>query len=202
MSQSEQEAYFAALHGEQVFPEEGEEGAEEEFVYDWTQNGCQGRAQHEVYEGGDAGDEMASLQEEMNAVWEQTQQDPRVVEVTTQWVGCMGDAGITGLTTVDDAQMRISDKANAVYEESYNGDPATEMPTPEEMADLEAQVQERLGEITEEEITTAVADFNCRQEVGYDDVFQEATHDLQQQFVDTHREELDAWVEAVSQARS
>jgi hypothetical protein len=201
MSQSEQEAYFVALHGDQVFPEDGESG--EDFVYDWTQNGCQGRAQHEVYEGGEAGDAVTSLQEEMNAVWEQTQQDPRVVEATTAWVSCMGDAGITGLTTVDEAQMRISDQANAVYEEVYNnGDMAAEMPTPEDVAELETQVKERLGAITEEEIDTAVADFECREDVGYDDTFQEVGHDLQQQFVDTHREELDAWVEAVSAARS
>jgi hypothetical protein len=200
MSDSEREAYYLALHGDQVFPEDAEDEAE--FVYDWEQNGCQGRAQHEVYEG--AGDDArtTTLQDEMNAVWEQTQQDPRVAEATTAWVSCMGDAGITGLTTVEDAQMRISDKSNAVYEEMYEPEMSTEMPTPEEVADLEAQVQERIGEITDEEIATAVADFECRQDVGYDDTFADVGHDLQQQFVDTHREELDAWVEAVSAARS
>jgi len=136
----------------------------------------------------------------MNAVWEQTQQDPRLTEVTTAWVDCMADAGITGLATVEDATTLISDKANAVYEEAVPTDPtATEMPSEEEMADMEAQVQERLGEITDEEIETAVADFTCREEVGYDDTFQEVSFDLQQQFVDTHRDELEAWVEATAE---
>ena len=197
MSESEREAFYLALSGDQVMPE-----GDEEFVYDWEQAGCQGRAQHQVYEGGESDPSVASLQEEMNGVWEQTQQDPRVTEATTAWVSCMGDAGITGLATVDDGSMRISDKANAVYEEVYNSAPTTEMPSEEDMAALEKQVQEKIGEITEEEIATAVADFDCREEVGYDDTFREVSVDLQQQFVDTHREELDAWVEALKEARS
>jgi len=200
MSESEREAYYVALHGDQVFPEDPEDA--EEFVYDWEQSGCQGRAQHEVYEGGTTDSSLTSLQDEMNAVWEQTQQDPRMLEVTTAWVSCMGDAGITGLTTVDEAQMRISDKSNAVYEEVHGSQAPTEMPKPEQMADIEAQVKERIAEITDEEIATAVADFDCREEVGYDDTFEEVSHDLQQQFVDTHREELEAWVEAKAAARS
>ncbi|WP_298459007.1 hypothetical protein [uncultured Cellulomonas sp.] len=199
MSESEREAFYVALSGDQVMPE-----GDEEFVYDWEQSGCQGRAQHEVYEGGQSDPAIASLEEEMNSVWQRTQEDPRVAEATTTWVSCMGDAGITGLTSVEEASMRISDKSNAVFEEVYNAAPTTEdqVPSEEDMAALEAEVQERIGELTDEEIATAVADAECREEIGYDDTMREVGVELQQEFVDTHREELDAWVEAVTAARS
>ena len=47
MSATEQEAYYAALYGNQEYVE-----GEEEVEWDWTTAGCQGLAQHEVYEGG------------------------------------------------------------------------------------------------------------------------------------------------------
>ena len=197
MSETEREAFYVALHGDQVFPDD----PEAEFEYDWEQSGCQGRAQHEVYEGGQSDPSTASLEEEINALWEQTQQDPRVTEVTAAWITCMGDAGLTGLATVDDAQMQFSEKLNAVYEDAYSQDPE-QMPTEEELAEMEAKVQARIGELTEDEIATAVADFDCREEVGYDDTLQEVTFDLQEQFVETHRDELEAWVEATTAERS
>jgi hypothetical protein len=198
MSESEAEAYFLALHGNQEFSED----PEVEVEYDWEQNGCQGKAQHEVYEVGRDDPAIASLEEEMNGLWERTQQDPRITEVTTAWIDCMGDAGFTGLATVDDAQMQISDKSNAVYEEAYPSDMGEEMPTEEDFAAIEAGIQEKLAEITDEEIATAVADFECREETGFDDAMQEVSRELEQEFVDTHKEELEAWVEAVTAQRS
>jgi hypothetical protein len=198
MSQSEAEAYFLALHGNQEFSED----PEEEVEWDWEQNGCYGKAQHEVYEAGRDDTDMASLEEEMNSLWEQTQQDPRIAEATTAWIDCMGDAGFTGLATVDDAQMQISDKSNAIYEDAYPSDMGEEMPSEEDFAAIEAQIQEKLGEIKDEEIATAVADFECREETDFDDTMQEVSFELEQEFVDTHKEELEAWVEAMTAQRS
>lgn len=198
MSEPEREAYYVALWGEQTMSED----PEEEYVYDWEQAGCQGRAQHEVYEAGMDDPAFTSLMEEMNTMWERVQQDPRVADVTTAWVDCMADAGYTGLATVDDAQMRINDMTNKVYEEAYSGEGMGPDATEEDWLKIEEDVQARLAAITEEEIATAVADFECRDDAGYEDVMQEVNIDLQQEFVDAHRPELEAWVEAVKAGRS
>jgi len=193
MSEAEAEAYFKALHGNPEVPDD----PEAEYEYNWEENGCHGRANYEVYEARMEDPALTSLEDEMSALWEQTRQDPRVTEATTAWIDCMGDAGYTGLATVDDAQMQISDKSNAVYEEAYGDGSMEEMPSEEDIAAIEAQIEEKLATIREEEIAMAVADFECREEADYDDTLQEVSFELEQEFVDTHKEELEAWVEAV-----
>lgn len=199
MSPAEQEAYYLALYGNQEFPEDGE--SDEEFEYDWEQNGCQGRAQHEVYESRTDNPEFASLEEEMNNLWERMQQDPRLAEATTAWIDCMGDAGHTGLASVDDAQSQFAEKVNAVYEGAYPSDPGEEM-TEEDFAAVEAQIQEKLEGLKEEEIAMAVVDFDCREEAKIDETMKKVSFELEKEFVDTHRDELEAWVEAVSAQNS
>jgi hypothetical protein len=198
MSESEQQAYFEALHGNQEMPED----PEGEYEYDWEQNGCYGKAQHEVYEIGMDDPAITSLEEEMNALWEQTQQDPRVTKATTSWINCMGDAGYTGLAAVEDAHNQISEKSNAIYENAYPSDMGEEMPSEEDIAAIESAIQAKLAGVKEEEIATAVADWECRDEIGFDDTMKEVSFELEQEFVDTHREELEAWVEAVAAQNS
>ncbi|WP_098482388.1 hypothetical protein [Georgenia soli] len=198
MSPAEQEAYYLALYGDQQFPEDG---SEEEFEYDWKQNGCQGKAQYEVYESRMDNPEFASLEEEMNSLWERTQQDPRMTEATTAWIDCMGDAGHTGLAAVDDAQNQFSEKVNAVYEDAYPSDMGEEM-TEEDFRAIDAGIQEKLAGLKEEEIATAVADFDCREEAKVDETRKKVSFELEQDFVDTHRDELEAWVEAISARNS
>jgi len=197
MSESEQQAYFEALHGNQEAPED----PEGEYEYDWEQSGCYGKAQHEVYEIGMDDPAITSLEDEMNSLWERTQQDPRVTKATTSWINCMGDAGYTGLAAVEDAQNQISEKSNAIYENAYPSEMGEEM-SEEDFAAIEARIQDELAGIKEEEIATAVADFDCRDEIGFDDTMQEVSFELEQEFVDAHREELEAWVEAVAAQNS
>ncbi|MEE6273175.1 hypothetical protein V2J56_07430, partial [Georgenia sp. MJ206] len=197
MSASEQEAFYVALYGDQVFSEEEMEG---EVEYDWEQNGCQGRAQHEVQDVGTSDPAIVSLEQEMNSLWERTAEDPRVAEADAAWAECMAGEGFTGIATADDAQMRIIDESNAVYEEAY-GEDGGDL-TEDDYLAIEAKIEERLAAITEEEIRTAVADWDCRDSVDYEATLMKVSHELQQEFVDTHRDELEAWVEAVTAGRS
>lgn len=199
MSESEQQAYYAALAGEQMTMDPS--AAEpEEVEYNWETAGCQGRANHQVYEGGIDTDEFASLQEELNGMYEQTMNDPRMAELNSEWASCMADAGYTGLAAVGDAENTFSEQVNALYENAY-----TDMPpdaTEEDYAAIEEGIADERAAMTANEIETAVADFTCREEVRYDEVQSEINLENQQEFYDTHKAELEAWAEALKAGMS
>ncbi|WP_250443215.1 hypothetical protein [Actinotalea sp. C106] len=198
MSQSEQDAYYAALYGTDPGPAEGEE---EEWEYDWELAGCQGLAQHEVYEGGDTADseKFAALEDEMTRMWEATEADPRLSEASAEWASCMADAGYPGLAAVGDAEEAFYEELNAIQEEAYGQD-LGEDATAEEWEALDAAAREAQSELTPREIETAVADVECRDEVGYTEVQTEVNHEHQQEFVDAHKADLDAYVEHVRES--
>lgn len=194
MSQSEQEAYYAALWGE---PQDDVDG--EVVEWDWTKGGCQGKAQHEVYDGGDAADEFADLEDEMSAMWDAVQNDPRLAELNASWASCMADAGHPGYAAVGDVETEISDEVNKIWEEQSTYDPAGDEVEIDEEAweKAEAERKARIKEITPREIELAVADFTCREDLGYEDARREVDFEHQQKFVDEHEAELEAWAEAM-----
>ncbi|MDT0166868.1 hypothetical protein Q9R32_15040 [Actinotalea sp. AC32] len=196
MTDGEREAYYLALHGDLY----ADETSGEEVEYDWTRAGCQGAAQHEVYEstGLDA-EQTAALEDEMSTMWESIQTDPRITGLDEEWSSCLADKGFTGYAKVGDPETQLSERSNAVYEEVY-GEMDQEL-TEDEYAALEEEVQARLAELTAEEIEIAVADVGCREEVRYDEVQREVSTEYEQEFVDAHKDELDAWVEAAEAAR-
>jgi hypothetical protein len=197
MSETEQTAYYAALYGNQEYPE----GDEEEWVYDWTQNGCQGKAQHEVYESvpGMEDEAYQALMEEMNGMWEGIMSDPRLTELNGNWASCMADAGYPGFTIVDDAPNSIYDQLNAIWENAYV-DISPDAAESEWQA-VQDGIDARIAEITPVEIETAVADFDCRDEIKYDAVYRAVNADHQQRFYDAHKDELEAWRDAALAAR-
>lgn len=196
MSETESAAYYAALYGEPV-EGEGEDG--EAVEWNWETAGCSGKAQHEVYEVGNGMDEdqYTALQEEMDTMWQSIESDPRLATVKEEWASCMADAGYDGLAEPADAENLIYEKTNAIYDEFYaegNIDPEA---TEEDYEAMQAQIDERLAEITPEEIETAVADFTCRDEVELTKTQAEVSVELQQEFYDSHKDELEAWRDAV-----
>lgn len=195
MSDTERDAYYIALYGEQTGPED----PEAEWEYDWTQAGCQGAAQQAVQEKyGLGGDQMGALQEDMEALWAQIQSDERVLALAGRWSDCMADAGYPGMASPDDPQQILSDEQNAIYEEVY-GDGLME---DADWEALEAEVRERTAAMTEKEIAMAVADFDCKDAIDFQKVQIQVATEHQKAFVDTHRAELEAWVESVEAARS
>jgi hypothetical protein len=204
MSESEQEAYNAALWGE---PVEYVEGEEESYEYDWTTAGCYGAAQHEVYEttATDVSGDYSALEDEMNARWERVTASAEMAELNAAWASCMADAGISGMTGVDDAQQALYERWNDLqgwndpeYQatiESWDWEAAPEGPAAPEV-DATA-----LADFTKDEIAQAVADYGCKKDVDYEKRYTEIDHADQQEFVDQHRDELEAWAEAASQAR-
>ena len=197
MSETEQAAYNSALYGDQSYPE----GEDVEWEYKWEEAGCQGRAQHEVYETAPGLDDETyqALMDEMNTMWEGIMSDPRIAELNAAWATCMAEAGHPGFATVDDAQNSIYDQLNTVWETAYADMPPDS--SEEDWAAIQTRVDELMAQITPIEIELAVADFDCRADVDYDKVQREVNADAQQQFYDAHRDELEAWRDAAVAAR-
>ncbi len=201
MSESEQLAYDEALWGPSVEYVEGEEPTE----YDWTTAGCYGSAQHEVYEGGDTGTEYADLEDEVNRFWETVQADSRMTELNASWTSCMADEGFDGLTDVNESTNALYDEYNEL--QGWNDSEYTALA---ESWDWEAEPdgppapeadEAALKAFTEKEISQAVADATCQENLDYTARQMEIDHELQQEFVDKNRTELQAWADAASAGR-
>ena len=198
MSETEQAAYYSALYGDQTYPEEGEE---DEWEYNWEESGCQGRAQHEVYETAPGLDDEAyqALMDEMTTMWEGITNDPRLTELNSLWATCMAEAGHPGFVTVDDAQNSIYEQLNGVWENAY-ADISPDAPA-SEWEGIQENIDAQRAAITPIEIELAIDDFDCRAEVDYDKVQREVNAEHQQRFYDAHKDELEAWRDGAVAAR-
>ena len=107
----------------------------------------------------------------------------------------MADVGYPGLTDIYQAQEQFSEKTNGIWDEVYEGvdweDPNLDYEA------LDAAARDRMAEFTDEEIATAVAEWDCKDEAGYADVEYEVMKEYQQDFLDTHKTELDAYAESL-----
>ena len=181
MSETEKKAYAAALSGT----------GNPKLGYHWETAGCQGAAQHEA--GLDV-NQHAALQEEMTAMDKSIDSDPRVSDVNAKWAACMAGAGYAGLKVVGDAEQSIETQVQQVEQAAYAHVDQSKL-TPAKTAEIEATIKTQLAPLTSVEIKTAVADFTCRDDVTYTPTHQDVTVEYQQKFMDTHKAELDAWME-------
>lgn len=182
MSETERTAYYEALYGVQTEYVEGEEPP----AYDWTTAGCQGKAQHEVYgemNGAWEMPEFTDLQEQISKLYEQVQTDSAYTELQASWSSCMADAGYeyeSQMAVTED----LNERMNAVYEQMGDG------------SDVDTAL---VDEIAALEVKVATADFDCRKDLGFERKQLDIQIKLEQAFVDEHKAELDAWVEAATQ---
>jgi hypothetical protein len=189
LSESEQMAFYEALHGPQPDEEEMSEGGEME--YDWTQAGCMGAAQHEVAgEDPSQSEEFKPLFEAINELYTDTASWPGTAELDAEWATCMEDAGHGGHASPMEAQNSIYDELNKVHE---NVDMSEEPSAPIEPD------QAAMDAIAEREVELALADLDCREEIDYRDRHAEITREVEQQFIDDHKAELDAMIASVEQ---
>ncbi|GEK23247.1 hypothetical protein [Cellulomonas xylanilytica] len=98
--------------------------------------------------------------------------DPRVHAGDAAWSACMSEAG-HDVATPDEAELQAS-AATHGGNVLFTDDP----------------------EVQAAEIALAVADLTCRDSTGYRETTRAAWHTLQQEFVDAHREQLEALVDA------
>lgn len=184
LSESEQAAYNEILWGPQ--PSEEEMNAEEGYSPTWEQQGCFGKASHEV-QGEDPmqSDEHKPVVDALQAFWQEQGEAPELSEVNAAWASCMADAGESGFSAQPDAQTSIYDELNAYYEkqtEFVEDDP-------------------KLDEIGEREITLALVDLDCREKTDYRAKAQTITFALEEQFIEDHKSELEALKADAEQGR-
>jgi len=193
MPPAEQQEYWAALQGEAAGADDGE------WQYDWRAAGCQGWAQNEVYGTDDQlADEFTTLQAELADARLAAAADPRVAELDAAWAACMADAGYPGLAEVGDAEAAVRDELTALRAQAWSALPAE--PTQTDVAAAEQSAQDATDRLAGREITTALADLTCRDDVAYDVEQQRITSEYQQRFYQVHRVELEAWVASSTDA--
>ena len=179
LSETAREAYYEALHGPQPTEEEMVSG---EWEYDPANAGCYGRASQEVYDAGNnlwEDEKYQGLLEEMNLIYERLEDDPKVAEARSRWSGCMADAGYPGLADSGAAQQLIYSELEPYWEKGE--EPPVE-------------VRKALGE---KERSIATADFRCSKDSDVEKVQVEALHRAEQDFIDTHRAELEELMAAL-----
>jgi hypothetical protein len=109
--------------------------------------------------------------------------DPRLAEVDAAWASCMRDAGYDE-DSPHTAEQRVVAELTAAYGSAT-------APSPDQVDDL-AAAERRL----------ALADQDCRDATDWADRRRAVEHELQQEYVDAHRADLDALVAALGQAEA
>ncbi|SDC36177.1 hypothetical protein SAMN05216410_1722 [Sanguibacter gelidistatuariae] len=190
LSETEMTAFYEVLYG--VQPEMTEEEMET-YEYNWEDSGCQGSAQHEI--SGDEQDiysdpRFEDLMDSMNELYTSAQKDPRVVELSAKWADCMADAGFAEFATPDDAMTSVSEAQNELY--SFEGEMAEDYTGPS---------SEAIAAFREIELSTALADFKCKESVDLAKISQKVQFELEEAFVKDNKAALDEFVAAVQDTR-
>jgi hypothetical protein len=185
LSESEQQAFNEALHGPMPDPEDMPADGEP-MEWDWTTAGCYGWAETERGTAEDpmATDEHKPLMDAMNTFYETMMSSPELSDIEAAWSACMAEAGRPGFSAQSDAQTSINEEMNAFYENSGA------MAAPDETGMPDEAEMEALGE---KEIELALVDLDCREETDYRQKQQDVQFKQEQQFVDDHQAELEAF---------
>ncbi len=220
MSDTEREAWYAALYGteeeqmEDSYTEVDPETGEEYTVSDGYGAGCSGEAYEAEY--GDQGQSQELWEElspEMEAMYEQVQADPRIVEMDQEWSACMAAAGhefesmnVMHETIYQDLQTRFDAIVGpgGGYADPFEGwtqeeiDAFFEEKTQEEIDAFFKEAEqatradvdmEALAALQQEEIDLAVADLECRGD--YYEEYQEISEEYEADFIAANREILE-----------
>ena len=185
MSPAEREAWDIALNGDWTTW-----GAD----VDVLDMGCSGLAEHTVMGMPDEQSPFAALEREMNTVRERVYDDPRARDLNAEWAVCMAEAGHGGLH----ASRGHHSFGHELGDEWDRLNGWGEYQTAEETVPDRAAV----AAFREREIALAVADFDCREALDFDARLTEISHEHEQQFVDDHRAELEAFAAHMAERRA
>ncbi len=177
------EAYTRALWGDDAFDDTSGGGVE--------LGGCVREARNQVWGDRETDHVRAGLEDEIARIdSEVAPTDPLVMAAAGEWSECMADAGHPGYASPPDAE-RVAWDAWIAFNEGIAADPTLGAVGP--TGGIAGE-----GDLATREASLATADWDCRAETDYDAVWSAARDRLQQEYVDAHRAELDAWVESLS----
>lgn len=217
LSDSEREAFYAALHGDDRGPdidpstmtEEEIEAAVDEYYADYVPTGCMNEAQEEIMGFGGPG-YFQEFQDELETMYEQIQDDPRVTEFEQEIAACVADKGLS-YSDMQSLYEDLEKRMEPLYESTYGNDPFVGLSEDEIQSQLEnmteAEMQELftpklsdenlalLAEIQADEITLAVAVSECGgNEKAQQAVFEEVRIEYEERFIEENRAALDAFL--------
>lgn len=139
-------------------------------------------------------DRFQPLRDDMQQLWERVDDDPRVRAAAATWAGCMADAGFPGHEWPDDPEAEVVERLGALTTGAV--DPAGEtvgLPALDDAAERDPQAVEELRDF---ELEIAAADHAC---IGpFADVRYDVQVEVEQDFVDEHRDQLEAYRDAMA----
>ncbi|NND13189.1 MAG: hypothetical protein HKO10_04435 [Acidimicrobiia bacterium] len=220
LSDIEREQYYEDLYGTYdepaIDPETGEY-TEEEIHFD-AGNGCYNQASAEIYGIPDEGSQQdfSEIWEEFERLEQEISADPRMIEADEQWASCMSDKGFT-YQTPSEAQEQFYMEAERfwmameqAYTDPFEGWTEDEINlwfenTPqEEQEDFFDQFNQgpqfdeattaEIRAISEEEIKTAVAAYECSE--GLKDIHADIRAEYESAFIQENLEMLNDYKEA------
>lgn len=218
LSESEVTAYYESLYGTEEEQNAGmsveidPETGDEYYVGTGWGAGCQGTAGDEVYgddptQDPEYWDAVSVFYEELDA---RVQSDSRVTKLTDEWSACMSDAGFEFDKPDDfwgDGQQVYYDRYEQIMGDAGWNDPFAGW-TDEQIDDFFASASQeeidklfepepltddqrsQLEELLADEISIALADFECSQ--NYYDKMADAYTEIEAQYVAEHEDELRA----------
>jgi len=136
------------------------------------------------------------LQDEIDRFDASVEANPRTLELDALWASCMIDAGESGWSNPRQPEPVL----RALFAEDQI--PAEVLVAWDWAAAPEGPPEVDRTEFREREFALALADWDCREQLDYDAALRAINLDLQQQFVNQHRTELEAWVEYAEQQRA
>lgn len=127
-------------------------------------------------------DDFSGLLSDLDALTTLEATDPGIAALDTEWLACMEDAGYPDWATPDEARSYFQDRNAEVF-------------GPEGAAVTDP----RVVALADEEITVAVADATCSEQIDYAPRSAAIWAALENEFITTHRKELDAFREAMAE---
>ncbi len=207
LSPAEQDAYYAALYGDE--PDFGPEGPGEDFTFEAS--GCQNEAFEQAFNDGPMGGQQAFYEafgDDLEAMEERVQADPRIIEFNAMVTNCVTAAGLewTGQEDVYSRfEQRLQDLQPAALRSSV--DPFEEAGLdPEEMTDreledffrdlnrLDAEGLAVLAELQAEELALAKVVVDCGGGLLNEQIIMsEVRIEYEQEFLDTNAAAMEAF---------
>jgi hypothetical protein len=143
-----------------------------------------------------------SLFKDIDALRKRIDADQRVIDATSAWSDCLADAGHGGFKKVDEPRESISKKLQELSggdKGSGTGGPGKGEPSmvvgPPSLDKVDAA---KLGDLRKEEIELAKADQGCKKKT-YDEAFKKAQYELEKEFVETNKAQLEQYRDSVSE---
>lgn len=125
--------------------------------------------------------------------------DPQIAALNTEWAVCMANAGFPGHLSprllhqhVFDEWWRVQGVTVTRSEDGLSSSFTGEIQEP---------TATQLQTFTDWEFALALANYDCRAAIGYHERLNQINFARQQEFVDQHRAELEAWEAYVEQQR-